>query len=215
VIAVDLRGHGRSDAPVCRYTPRLFANDLAALLLDLGAGPVIAMGHSLGGAVVSALAVEHPALVAALVTVDAAYGADPALREQMLAAVDAMATGDTHAAAAAVIAAAATSATPEFLRTWHRRRLLGTPAHVLASVHAGTWAVPEQFGFRPETESFFAGRTCPVLGVWRRDEQATWERTILDDRRSTAVSFEGSGHWLHQERPDDFHHVVADWLAKL
>jgi pimeloyl-ACP methyl ester carboxylesterase len=42
-----------------------------------------------------------------------------------------------------------------------------------------------------------------------------WERTILDDRRSAAVSFEGSGHWLHQERPDDFHHVVADWLAKL
>src|SRR5437879_3497178 len=70
VIAVDLRGHGRSSVPESGYDCRTFAEDLAALLRTLGCAPVVAVGHSMGGLVVSALAVEHPDLVQAVVAVD-------------------------------------------------------------------------------------------------------------------------------------------------
>ena len=73
VLAVDLRGHGRSSAPPDGYSPEELASDVAALLESLHVARVVAVGHSLGGAVVSALAVEYPDLVAALVCVDPAY----------------------------------------------------------------------------------------------------------------------------------------------
>ena len=60
VIAVDLRGHGRSSIPAKGFGARDFAGDLAGLVDGLGCGPVVAVGHSLGGVVASALAIEYP-----------------------------------------------------------------------------------------------------------------------------------------------------------
>ncbi|MER6998207.1 alpha/beta hydrolase [Streptomyces sp. NPDC000410] len=54
VIAVDLRGHGRSGAATS-YTPRDFADDLVE---TLPGGAELAVGHSLGGLTLS-LAVER------------------------------------------------------------------------------------------------------------------------------------------------------------
>ena len=73
VIAVDLRGHGRSSAPEHGYGALDFASDLAGLLDTLKVERVVAFGHSMGGVVVSALAVEHPERVDGLVCVDPAY----------------------------------------------------------------------------------------------------------------------------------------------
>ncbi|MBK7725323.1 MAG: alpha/beta hydrolase [Dehalococcoidia bacterium] len=72
-ITPDLRGHGRSSVPAGGY-PRQYAADLAGLIGQLGCGPVVAIGHSMGGATVVALAVEHPEVVRAVVPVDSAYG---------------------------------------------------------------------------------------------------------------------------------------------
>lgn len=60
VIAVDIRGHGRSSVPDGGYDDGVFANDLTNLLEHLGTGPVVAIGHSLGGVIVSTLSVERP-----------------------------------------------------------------------------------------------------------------------------------------------------------
>src|SRR5215470_6266999 len=72
VVAVDLRGHGRSSAPDQGYGAVDLAGDVAALLRQLSFGPVVAVGHSLGASVVSGLAVEHADLVSGLVCVDPA-----------------------------------------------------------------------------------------------------------------------------------------------
>ncbi|MER6582201.1 alpha/beta hydrolase [Nonomuraea sp. NPDC001023] len=66
VIAPDQRGHGESDR-AADYSREGYVADLAALLEHLDAGPVVALGHSLGGLNAYQLAARHPALVRALV----------------------------------------------------------------------------------------------------------------------------------------------------
>ncbi|MGZ4325975.1 MAG: alpha/beta fold hydrolase, partial [Solirubrobacteraceae bacterium] len=60
VIAVDLRGHGESDAPSERYTVRLFAEDLASTCTQLGIERPAVIGHSLGGLVALDFASAYP-----------------------------------------------------------------------------------------------------------------------------------------------------------
>ncbi len=73
VVAVDLRGHGRSEAPGGGYDTDTAADDLAGLAraLDL-TGPVVA-GQSWGGNVVLSLAARHPAVAAAVACVDGGW----------------------------------------------------------------------------------------------------------------------------------------------
>jgi pimeloyl-ACP methyl ester carboxylesterase len=69
VVAVDLRGHGRSDWPG-RYSIQLFADDVSAALDQLGGGPVDLVGHSLGGLVACKVAAARHDLVRRLVLED-------------------------------------------------------------------------------------------------------------------------------------------------
>jgi len=70
VVAVDLRGHGESDAPAERYTVRLFADDLASTCMQLGIESPVVIGHSLGGLVALDFASAYPGQVGAAVLVD-------------------------------------------------------------------------------------------------------------------------------------------------
>lgn len=67
VIALDHRGHGRG---LRTSTPFRFADaadDAAALLAELGTGPVVAVGYSMGGPIAQVLWQRHPELVRGLV----------------------------------------------------------------------------------------------------------------------------------------------------
>ncbi|MFC9329861.1 alpha/beta fold hydrolase [Kitasatospora sp. NPDC057015] len=71
-LLVDLLGFGISDRPAdFPYTPQAHADALATALRAAGVRGAQVIGHSMGGAVVTALAARHPELVSALVLVDA------------------------------------------------------------------------------------------------------------------------------------------------
>lgn len=59
VTAIDLRGHGASSV-VAPYDLPTMAGDLGAVLVEIGANDALLVGHSLGGAVVSAYAANGP-----------------------------------------------------------------------------------------------------------------------------------------------------------
>jgi len=74
VIGVDLQSHGRSPAATGR--PMRFesmADDVAALIAQLGIGRTAVMGFSLGGGVALRMAIQHPGLVDRLVVVSAPF----------------------------------------------------------------------------------------------------------------------------------------------
>ena len=67
VVRYDLRGHGRSPAPIGPYTMADLAEDVTALLDRLGVGRAHHVGLSLGGMIAMQLAATVPACVDRLV----------------------------------------------------------------------------------------------------------------------------------------------------
>ena len=84
VIALDLRGHGRGMRSAEPFTLEDCADDAAALLGQLGTGPVIVVGYSMGGPVGLLLARRHPGSVAALVMQATALEAHGTARERLV-----------------------------------------------------------------------------------------------------------------------------------
>jgi pimeloyl-ACP methyl ester carboxylesterase len=72
VVAVDLRGHGRSDKPDDGYDFETITADLVALLDGLAIDTAIAAGQSWGAHVVLELGLSHPDRVTAVACVDGA-----------------------------------------------------------------------------------------------------------------------------------------------
>jgi long-chain acyl-CoA synthetase len=70
VIAIDLRGHGRSDPTPSDYTMDDALSDLHAALVELGVeGKVIVVGHSFGGAIAAEFAARYPETTSHLVLI--------------------------------------------------------------------------------------------------------------------------------------------------
>ena len=84
IIAPDVRGHGRSARGRERFTFERAADDMAALIEEVGCGPVIAVGYSMGGAIVQYLCHRHPQHVAGLVLAATNYRARVARHEELV-----------------------------------------------------------------------------------------------------------------------------------
>ena len=216
VIVPDLRGHGRSSVPADGYAPPRFAADLAHLLERLDVGPVVAIGHSLGTVVATTLAVERPELVSALVLSDPVYGLPQELMPMLEASVTAFEQADPVAVAQAAFSLFYTAETPPHLPVWHQRRVAGTPPHVIAQTLINLYTGPDAWAVGPATGTYLARRSAPVLAFYAEETRAAVERAALpDDGVSRVEIWTGAGHFLHQERPEEFNEVVLDWLGRL
>jgi lipase len=70
VIAVDMRGHGRSSKPEPPYNWKPFGQDMAALTRELGLKGAIGAGHSMGGHSMALAAALNPAAFSRLTLID-------------------------------------------------------------------------------------------------------------------------------------------------
>ncbi|MFI6326101.1 alpha/beta fold hydrolase [Nonomuraea sp. NPDC050556] len=212
VIAVDLRGHGYSTAGPGN-TPVEMTDDLVRLCASLDISGCVVVGHSMGAVIGSRLAVEHPSLVQALVVIDPGYGFPASIASMSLRMF--REAGDPHAAAVQLDQWCYTAASPAWLREWHRRRLLATPPHVLAEAFEALWAGPDALGTRPDCDDYLARRECPVLTFHTDPRRTAWESGLFKHPSSQAVTWPGSGHRLHEERPAEFVLVLNHWLKEV
>ncbi|MDI2098606.1 alpha/beta fold hydrolase [Ruicaihuangia caeni] len=72
VVAVDQRGHGRSDKPASGYTHTDYSNDVIALVEQLGGngGKDVVVGHSLGSRNATVATARRPDLIDGFVGID-------------------------------------------------------------------------------------------------------------------------------------------------
>lgn len=70
VLVLDVRGRGRSDAPLGAYTLRHCASDLHAWIAQLGLERPILLGHSMGARIVAHLDAHWPGLADQVIAVD-------------------------------------------------------------------------------------------------------------------------------------------------
>lgn len=84
VLAMDVRGHGRGLRSEQRFTLEAAADDASALVEELGVGPAIVVGYSMGGSIGLLMWRRHPETVAGLVLQSTALQWRHALHERVL-----------------------------------------------------------------------------------------------------------------------------------
>lgn len=70
VLAMDLRGRGRSEKPAKGYSLETHLRDMNGLIDDLGIDRAVVMGHSLGAFIGLAFAAQYPERVNRLILID-------------------------------------------------------------------------------------------------------------------------------------------------
>jgi pimeloyl-ACP methyl ester carboxylesterase len=133
VLAIDHRGHGRGIRSRKRFKLADCADDAAAVLDALDAGPAIAVGYSLGGPVAQLLWQRHRSSVRGLVLAATSHYLMPGMREQMFfASFMAAAAGTTRVGQAAFKAPtrqvrawmpSGKPVRPETMRAWARAEM--------------------------------------------------------------------------------------------
>jgi len=74
VVRLDLRGHGKSDAPLKGYSNARFVGDVAAVARAARVTDAVVIGHSMGARVALQTAKQHRDLVRAFVMADVSVG---------------------------------------------------------------------------------------------------------------------------------------------
>lgn len=156
VIAPDLRGHGRGVRSRRRFRLADCADDMAVLLDELGTGPVIAVGYSMGGPVAQLLWKRHPGHVAGLVLCATSDHFVPGTRERLVfvTAMTAVAGSTRMGQAVARVpigmvsrrVPAAIRTRPDTMRAWasaemrrHDWRMIAEAAHAIGTYDARSW----------------------------------------------------------------------------
>lgn len=223
VLAVDLLGHGRSDAPEdpAAYRMETCAADLAALLSALGAVPADVVGYSMGARAALALAVWEPRAVRSLVLVGGRAGiADPAERRARICADEALAEHILERGIdwfvehwmALPLFASQRRLAPAVLAAGRRERRSQRPLGLAGSLRGmGAGAQPPLFDRLP-------GVAAPVLLVTGSED--TRFAALADDlarrlSRARRCVIPEAGHAAHLENPGAFGEALRRFLREV
>ncbi len=220
VIALDHRGHGRSEAPSAPsgYSIPLMAGDVRGLLEHLGIRGCCLVGHSMGGFMALQLVLGHPELVKALVLVDTSSGEFERVPgfEELRANLDDLARNKGMDAAFEYNAAHNPMVRERFekhpeMREVSRQKMLQTSV----DGYVYTWRAIAQW---PPVTARLSEIGVPTL-IFVGDEDTPFERPsqILNEgiAGSKLVVVSGSGHSPHEEAPEVFNRALLEFLDEV
>ena len=140
VLAIDVRGHGKTTVAPGPYSLELFRDDLLATFDALGIASTAVVGFSLGGMIAQYVAAIAPERVAALALISTVCRTDPALREVMEERIAANQAKGARAAAETVaktlFSGPFREAEPEFLEKFYAWRVASPQDPIFDSMRA-------------------------------------------------------------------------------
>lgn len=220
-VAVDLRGHGRSGYTTGSYRIPDYARDMAHLVEEMDVGPVIVVGHSLGGLTAMQLASQRPELVRAIILED-----PPVFGRRLMTEV----APERHERFGDNARLASAGLSVEQIANQIREAAPDMPEEevqksALALFVTDGDAVMHVYDFRvhPATDidEAISAVNCPALlmagefelGGWMLPEDAQRVNELIGNCQLEV--WEDTGHQLHADHPERFISQVTDFVAGL
>lgn len=223
VIAVDLPGHGESEAPesVARYGMATVAEDLRALVEHLAVDEAHLLGYSMGGRLALFMALTQPGRWRSLLLESASPGLETEVeRTERRGQDEALARFIEREGVEAFVERwerlplfATQLSLPEEVKQKHREgRLRNRPEGLAGSLRGmGT-------GTQPSLWEQLEKLTTPTLVVVGELDEKFVEigREMLQRMpQALLTAVPQTGHTVHLERPDVFATLVQHWLAEM
>lgn len=218
VILPDLRGFGKSalDAFSSNGTTEMadFADDLAALLDEMGIERTVFCGLSMGGYIAMAFAEKYPQKFAGLILCDTKTAADTqeaaAGRRKLAETVFETGTEPLLNGIPNLISEYTLENKPEKV-AFLREMILRQPVDGIAAAALG-------MANRPDTTENLAKIPLPTLVIGGEDDRlsppASMGKIAEFLPNGTHFAVENAGHLLPLERPDAFAMAVVEWAKK-
>ncbi|KAH6659632.1 Alpha/Beta hydrolase protein [Truncatella angustata] len=219
VLALDLRGHGRSTVQdnVSEFDPITLSDDVTALARHLNVSadnPAIFFGHSLGCIIASELAARHPELVRGLVLVDPSYFMTPTLMTSLAEQLRRDPADAPQLSTAWLENAGVYLSAPDWLPIWNKVRAWGIEPRVVGETCLG---LIERLGASGSTylKSVKATKDpIPRLVVAASPGGIDVEKEAGVDETYDRVELLQAGHWLHKVNPEGFNALLESWLRQ-
>lgn len=191
-ISIDFRGRGASPAAPPYDTTRQ-ADDAAAVLRALDAGPAIVAGHSLGGLTALLLNDRHPELVLGIIAGDSPLQARGLGGARLAAAL--RDTGTTEPMRP-LVESFWTESTPEVVKTHVREVMFGCPPAVAAGMLENDAVFAERM-----PELLRQADAKPFMAIWAAKPlgDPAWLRDVCTFLRQEPIA--GAGHFFQVEQP--------------
>ncbi|AQH05408.1 hydrolase (plasmid) [Burkholderia sp. KK1] len=214
VLRPEPRGVGKSKGPMENLTVHDFASDVAMVIDEMKAGPVVVVGHAWGNFAARQLAADRPDLVKGVVVAAASAGKVPPgstekpIGPEMRKAIDG--AGDLKL--------------PEAQRLQYLREAFFAPGND-PSVWLGGWhpETHEAEGHARNTtpvDDYFAAGTAPILDLQGENDAVAPRRfskvlkNMLGDR-VTVVVLPNAGHAMAPEQPKAMADAISAFAKRV
>ena len=220
VITFDNRGVGQSDKPAGPYTAQLLAADTAGLLNALGIEKAIIAGHSMGGFVAQAMALDFPQKLAKLILCSTNFGGPhhvPVTPEAMQVLTDVTSDALTRFKNGLAVSTAPdwSDNNPEMIEEWVKWRIANPidPAPYQAQMAIGFGLMPEAAAF----ENKLPRLNVPTLILFgAHDKVVPPENASLLAEKisgSKVVILPNAGHFFPIEVAEAASRTITDFAA--
>ena len=200
VVAMDLRGHGRSAKPAAmEYGIESFAGDIGSVADSLGLQRFVLVGHSLGGAAAIHYAGAHPDRVAGLVLVGAPGKMPEEQSKPIMAAIE--------------------SDYDKTMKGYWEKLLTGAQPKVKEQVLGGMESVAREPSLAI-MKALFADDPLEPLSRYPGPKLVIYtpQGDTPNDLQNAVKGIpkkriDGTSHWPHMDKPEEFNQLLDGFLA--
>ena len=207
VIAVDLKGFGKSTKPDVQYRVHSHADDLYQFLQQLSITETHVCGLSMGGMVAEVLAIEYPSIVRGLVLADsAAMISDQAVSDRLTLINEHEMKWIAEWGTKKILRLASDEA-KDHVREMIRR--VDREDYRLAIISTAGFNIANNLKTIQSPVLIIQGEKDETVPMWHAKQLKDWIPN------NEFVVMKGASHMTPVDNPEEFNQLVLDFLAKV